>query len=47
MTNTPINADIDQVAKTITLHYHKEGWQNFCPGTTSQIKATGVLVEWN
>lgn len=38
-----INIDKNGCALCITKHYYKEGWQNFLPNTTSQIKATGVI----
>lgn len=32
------------VSPTITAHYHKEGWTNILPNTSSKVKAIGIIV---
>ena len=34
----------DGCARTLTLHYHKEGWSNFLGTGSSKMLATAVIV---
>ena len=36
----------DGSARTLTQHYHKEGWGNFLGTGSSKMLATAVIVIW-
>lgn len=41
-----INTPSQRIGGAITAHYHKEGFANIIPNTTSKVKAQAILVSY-